>query len=153
VGRIPKPSDAGLVPTRRGPKGSSELTPQLVEGITGLDAAGPLWGESAAATGVSAFSVHNALGRIAPDGRFAAGTAEDSAGLGGAVPVLPDSAPRDGERVLARWGWWAPGRSRCSRRRPATHWPGAAGAARPEATGLLDVAPQVYGRLKDEFTG
>ena len=31
---------AGLVPARRGPKGASKLTPQLVERIAGLDAAG-----------------------------------------------------------------------------------------------------------------
>jgi hypothetical protein len=31
---------AGLVPARPGPKGASKLTPQLVERITGLDAAG-----------------------------------------------------------------------------------------------------------------
>ena len=31
---------AGLVPARRGPKGASKLTPELVERIAGLDAAG-----------------------------------------------------------------------------------------------------------------
>ncbi len=31
---------AGLMPARRGPKGASKLTPELVERITGLDAAG-----------------------------------------------------------------------------------------------------------------
>jgi transposase len=59
---------AGLVPARRGPKGASKLTPQLVERIAGLDAAGATLGEIAAATGVSTFSVRNALGRV-PGGR------------------------------------------------------------------------------------
>ena len=104
---------AGLVPARRGPKGASKLTPELVERIAGLDAAGATLREIAAATGVSTFSVRNALGRVASGGRPAAGAAEDSAGpdagdddagQGAVVPVLPDPVPRDGERVLARWG-------------------------------------------------
>src|SRR6202050_521801 len=90
---------AGLVPARRGPKGASKLTPQLVERIAGLDAAGATLRQIAAATGVSTFSVRNALGRVAPAGRpAAAGAGGDSAGpVGGdgeegleaAVPVLP----------------------------------------------------------------
>src|SRR5207344_3422533 len=90
---------AGLVPSRRGPRGASKLTPQLAARIAGLDAAGATLGEIAAATGVSTFSVRNALGRVAARGLpAAAGAAEDSAGLdagdggegpGAAVPVLP----------------------------------------------------------------
>src|SRR5579859_7644445 len=71
---------AGLVPSRRGPKGASKLTPELVERIAGLDAAGATLSEIAAATGVSTFSVRNALGRVAAGGRPAAGPAGDSAG-------------------------------------------------------------------------
>ena len=59
---------AGLVPARRGPKGASKLTPQLVQRIAGLDAAGATLSEIAAATGVSTFSVRNALGRVAAAG-------------------------------------------------------------------------------------
>jgi len=70
---------AGLVPARRGPKGASKLTPQLVERIAGLDGAGATLREIAAATEVSTFSVRNALGRVAPGGRPADG-AGDSAG-------------------------------------------------------------------------
>src|SRR5580698_1108375 len=55
---------AGLVPARRGPKGASKLTPELAERIAGLDAAGATLREIAAATGVSTFSVRNALGRV-----------------------------------------------------------------------------------------
>ena len=64
---------AGLVPSRRGPKGASKLTPQLVEQIAGLDAAGATLREIAAATGVSTFSVRNALGRVPTRGRPAGG--------------------------------------------------------------------------------
>ena len=102
---------AGLVPARRGPKGASKLTPQLAERIAGLDAAGATLRQIAAATGVSTFSVRNALGRVASRGRPAAAgvtagqdAGDGDAGEGAAVPVLPDPVPRDGERALARWG-------------------------------------------------
>src|SRR6266702_602169 len=79
-------------------------------GVAGLDAAGATLREIAEATGVSTFSVRNALGRV-PGGRPAAAAAEDSGGLdagdddagqGAVVPVLPDPVPRDGDRALAR---------------------------------------------------
>src|SRR5271169_3078479 len=155
---------AGLVPSRRGPKGASKLTPQLVEQIAGLDAAGATLSEIAAATGVSTFSVRNALGRVAARGQgTAAGTAAGSAGLvagddeqrrGAAVPVLPDPVPRDGERVLARWGLLGEGAGPVFT--PGARYP-LAGLllALPalEATGLLDAAREVYGRLRDGFYG
>src|SRR5271165_351714 len=155
---------AALVPARRGPKGASKLTPQLAERIAGLDAAGATLSEIAAATGVSTFSVRNALGRVAARGQgTAAGTAAGGAGLVAgddeqrpvaAVPVLPDPVPRDGERALARWGLLGEGAE------PVF----TAGARYPlaglllalpalEGTGLLDAAREVYGRLKDGFYG
>jgi transposase-like protein len=154
---------AGLVPARRGPKGASKLTPELAARIRDLDAAGATLSEIAAATGVSTFSVRNALGRV-PGGRPAAGAAEDSggldagddddAGLGAVVPVLPDPVPRDAERALARWGLLGEGAV------PVF----TAGARYPlaglllalpalEGTGLLDAAREVYGRVKDGFYG
>jgi hypothetical protein len=156
---------AGLVPARRGPKGASKLTPQLVERIAGLDAAGATLREIAAATGVSTFSVRNALGRVASGGR--PGTADvtgdgdasvdvgDGAAAGDAdVPVLPDPVPRDGERVLARWGLLGEGAIPVFT--PGARYP-LAGLllALPalEGTGLLESARQVYGRLKDGFYG
>ena len=154
---------AGLVPARRGPKGASKLTPELAERIAGLDAAGATLREIAAATGVSTFSVRNALGRVASGGRpAAAGAAEDSAGLDagdddagqGAVPVLPDPVPRDGERALARWGLLGEGAAPVFT--PGARYP-LAGLllALPalEDTGLLEAAREVYGRLKDGFYG
>ena len=125
---------AGLVPARRGPKGASKLTPELVERITGLDAAGATLREIAAATGVSTFSVRNALGRVASGGRpAAAGAAGDSAG-----PVAGDDerGPRRRFRCCrtrcpgtgsGRWpggGCWARAPPRCSRPVPGIRWPG-----------------------------
>jgi len=155
---------AGLVPARRGPKRASKLTPELAARIRELDAAGATLAEIAAATGVSTFSVRNALGRVAARGLpAAAGAAEDSAGLdagggeegpGAAVPVLPDPVPRDDERALARWGLLGEGAV------PVF----TAGARYPlaglllalpalEDTGLLDAAKEVYGQLRDGFYG
>jgi transposase-like protein len=155
---------AGLVPARRGPKGASKLTPQLAARIRELDAAGATLGEIAVATGVSTFSVRNALGRVASAGQHAvAGAAAESAGLaagdddagqGAVVPVLPDPVPRDGERALARWGLLGEGAV------PVF----TAGARYPlaglllalpalEGTGLLAAAREVYGRVKDGFYG
>src|SRR5689334_10889752 len=153
---------AGLVPSRRGPEGASKLTPELAARIRELDTAGATLAEIAAATGVSTFSVRNALGRVASGGRPAAGAAGGSGGPGtgddeagqGAVPVLPDPVPRDGERALARWGLLGEGAV------PVF----TAGARYPlaglllalpalEDTGLLDAAREVYGQLRDGFYG
>ena len=154
---------AGLVPARRGPKGASKLTPELAERIAGLDAAGATLREIAAATGVSTFTVRNALGRVPSSGQpAAAGAAGDGAGPvagdddagRGAVPVLPDPVPRDAERALARWGLLGEGAG------PVF----TLGAGYPlaglllalpalEDTGLLQAARGVYGRLKDGFYG
>jgi transposase-like protein len=154
---------AGLVPARRGPKGASKLTPRLVERIGDLDAAGATLREIAAATGVSTFSVRNALGRVAGGRPAAAGAAADGAGLGAgegaagagaAVPVLPDPVPRDGERALAQWGLLGEGAVPVFT--PGARYP-LAGLllALPalEGAGLLDAAREVYGRLRDGFYG
>ena len=152
---------AGLVPARRGPKGASKLTPEMAERIAGLDAAGATLGEIAAATGVSTFSVRNALGRVASGGRpaAAAGSAgldgsDDDAGQGAVVRVLPDPVSRDGERALARWGLLGEGAVPVFT--PGARYP-LAGLllALPalEGTGLLAAARQVYGRVKDGFYG
>jgi transposase-like protein len=155
---------AGLVSSRRGPKGASKLIPELAARIRELDAAGATLSEIAAATGVSTFSVRNALGRVASGGRpAAAGAAADSgvlvagdddAGQDAVVPVLPDPVPRDGERALARWGLLGEGAVPLFT--PGARYP-LAGLllALPalEDTGLLQAAREIYGQLKDGFYG
>ena len=154
---------AGLVPSRRGPKGASKLTPELAARIRELDAAGARLGEIAAATGVSTFTVRNALGRVASGRRPAAGApgdsvalvaGDDDAGHGPVVPVLPDPVPRDAERALARWGLLGEGAVPVFT--PGARYP-LAGLllALPalEGTGLLGAAREVYGRVKDGFYG
>jgi transposase-like protein len=165
---------AGLVPARRGPKGASKLTPQVIARIRELDAAGRTLRQIAAATGVSTFTVRNALGRVAasragePAAAGTEGGEDEDAGQALApgeegeppqdrdepLPVLPDPVPRDGERALARWGLLGEGAQ------PVF----AAGARYPlaglllalpalEATGLLDAAREVYGRLRNGYYG
>src|ERR1700689_3774756 len=151
---------AGLVPSRRGPKGASKLTPELAARIAGLDAAGATLRRIAAATGVSTFSVRNALGRVAPAGPGAAAGAAGEPGAAGdagpvaVVAVLPDPVPRDAERVLARWGLLGEGAAPVFT--PGARYP-LAGLllALPalEGSGLLDAAREVYGRLRDGFYG
>jgi len=158
---------AGLVPARRGPKGASKLTPGLAARIVELDAAGKTLRQVAAATGVSTFTVRSALGRVRPGGQAPAAGDDDAsqdsapgqrdgeaAAADEPLPVLPDPVPRDGERALARWGLLGEGAE------PVF----AAGARYPlaglllalpalEATGLLEAARQVYGRLRDGYYG
>jgi lambda repressor-like predicted transcriptional regulator len=158
---------AGLVPARRGPKGASKLTPALAARIAGLDAAGQTLRQIAAATGVSTFTVRAALGRVRP-GSQAAPAAGGDAGQGSVpgrrdggtaagdelLPVLPDPVPRGGERALARWGLLGEGAEPVFA--PGARYP-LAGLllALPalEATGLLEAARQVYGRLRDGYYG
>ena len=68
--------------------------------------------------------------------------------------MLPDPVPRDGERVLARWGLLGEGAVPLFT--PGARYP-LAGLllALPalEDTGLLEAAREVYGRLKDGFYG
>jgi transposase len=163
---------AALVPSRRGPKGASKLTAQLVARIAGLDAGGKTLAQIAAATGVSTFSVRSALGRAAAREQAPAG---DDA-FGGGQPaqpdalseqdedgeqqqeerllVLPDPLPRDAERALARFGLLGEGAEPVFV--PGARYP-LAGLllALPalEATGLIGAAREVYGRLKNGYYG
>ena len=158
---------AGLVPARRGPRGASKLTPGLAARIAELDAGGKTLRQIAAATGVSTFTVRSALGRVRPGGQGpAAGDGDadlgsvpgrrggEAAAADEPLPVLPDPVPRDGERALARWGLLGEGADPVFA--PGTRYP-LAGLllALPalEATGLLEGARRVYGRLRNGYYG
>ena len=158
---------AGLVPARRGPKGASKLTPALAARIAGLDAAGQTLRQIAAATGVSTFTVRNALGRVRPGGQAPAAGGGDAGQDSGPdqrdgetaaadepLPVLPDPVCRGGERALARQGLLGEGAEPVFA--PGARYP-LAGLllALPalEATGLPGCAREVYGRLRDGYYG
>ena len=77
-----------------------------------------------------------------------------TAAAGEPLPVLPDPVSRDGERVLARWGLLGEGAGPVFA--PGARYP-LAGLllALPalEATGLLEAARQVHGRLRNGYYG
>src|SRR5712692_457500 len=162
---------AALVPSRRGPKGASKLTAPLVARIAELDAGGKTLAQIAAATGVPAFSVRSALGRVAAREQAPAG----GDALGGGQPaqpdalseqdeggeqqeerllVLPDPLPRGAERALARFGLLGEGAEPVFA--PGARYP-LAGLLLVlpalEATGLAGAAREVYGRLKNGYYG
>jgi hypothetical protein len=109
-------------PGPQGPKQASKLTAEMVARVAGLDAAGARLREIAAATGVSTFSVPNALGRVTPleGGRAqTAGTAADDApgekeaqqqapGRGTAGAAGPGTPRRRAGAGPASTGGWSP---------------------------------------------
>ncbi len=156
---------AGLVAGKRGPKGPSKLTPELTQRIGELAAAGKSQAAIAAATGVSAFAVRTALGRVparrpapgAPDGADGgntAGAGGEAAWTQDELPVLPDPVPRGGERALARFGLLGEGASPVFT--PGARYPLAGLLLALPAlagTGLIQTARDVYGRLSSGFYG
>ena len=132
---------SALVPSRRGPKGASRLTAQLVARIAGLDAGGKTLRQITAATGVSTFSVRSALGRVAareqaPAGGGALGGGqraqadalseqdEDGEQQDERLPVLPDRCPAKPSGRWPRSPCSARAPSRCSRPGRGSRWPG-----------------------------
>ena len=122
--------------------------------IRELDGQGMRKAAIAAAAGVSETSVRNvlraasAVERAPQDEAPAAGEPADGE-PGGALPVLPDPVPRDGERALARFGLLGEGAAPAFI--PGARYP-LAGLllALPalQQTGLLACARQVYWRLR-----
>jgi transposase len=153
---------AGLLPERKGPKGPSKLTPQLAEEIRRLAADGLPQRQVAQRCGVSEFTVRAVLGRVPSRREAAARLAQDAGEPEPAtcaweqeqLPVLPDPVPREAERALARFGLLG----------EAAEPVFTAGAKVPlaglllalpalAATGLIESARGVYGRLRNGFYG
>jgi hypothetical protein len=141
----------GLAQDKRGPKGPSRLTPEVVADIRSRRRGGASLRAIAAAVGVSTFSVRRALPETKPE--QATPTEEPQPGPKADLPVLPAPAGSDAERAAARWG-------------KLTHTdPLFAPAARVplaglllaipalEATGLLPCATTVFGCLPNGFHG
>ncbi|MDP4013244.1 MAG: hypothetical protein U0990_07060 [Candidatus Nanopelagicales bacterium] len=163
---------AGLQRARTGPKGPIKLTPALSAQIGELDASGLSLRRIATRVGVSTATVRVALGRVAPPIQAAPEAANtddavvdtaarqddvhdhdvDAAGVGDLV-ILAAPEPRTAERAAARFGYLAEA--------PVVITEGAqlplAGLllALPalQATGLLEVAAEVYGHLRKGFYG
>jgi transposase len=98
---------AALAPNKRGPKGPSRLTPELVADITARRRGGASLRTIAAAVGVSPASVRRVLPPATPAPAKAEPTATtepDHEPDHELLPVLPDPADRSRERHAARWG-------------------------------------------------
>jgi hypothetical protein len=159
---------SGLVPDKRGPKGPSRLSPQVVADITARRAAGTSYRKIATATGVSYTSVRRAC---APAGSGPADDSdhdvehdtsrdsdatmatEDADPVGAQLPVLPPPTDRDAERAAARWGKLPHAEPVFA---PAARVPLAGlllAIPALQATGLLPCATQVFGGLRNGFYG
>ena len=141
----------GLVPDKRGPKGPSRLTPEVVADIRARRLGGASLRAIAAAVGVSTFSVQRALPEPAAPTAEAAITEDDQSQID--LPVPPDPADRFGERTAARWGQLvaAPPVFAPAGRVPLAGLLLAIPAL--EATGLLPCAATVFGALPNGFYG
>src|SRR5664279_4990415 len=91
----------GLAQDKRGPKGPSRLTPEVVADIRSRRRGGASLRAIAAAVGVSTFSVRRALPETKPE--QATPTEEPQPGPKADLPVLPAPAGRDAQRAAARW--------------------------------------------------
>jgi hypothetical protein len=145
----------GLAQDKRGPKGPSRLTPEVVADIRSRRRDGASLRAIAAAVGVSTFSVRRALTEPTPEPEQATRTeepqpqpqAEDG------LPLLPPPADRDGERAAARWGKLPHADPVFT---PAARVPLAGlllAIPALQATGLLPCAGAVFGCLPNGFYG
>jgi transposase len=164
---------AALGSGKRGPKGPSRLSQELVADIRARRRSGASLRAIAAAVGVSEATVRRALPAgsqgAATTGDIDAGTdrgdvndaraAGDSgdAGTGECaaadLPVLPPPADRSGERAAARWGQMTHAEPVFA---PAARVPLAGlllAIPALEATGLLSCATTVFGQLRNGFYG
>jgi hypothetical protein len=146
----------GLAQNKRGPKGPSRLTPEVVADIRSRRRGGASLRAIAAAVGVSTFSVRRALTEPTPEPEQATRTEEPQpqpqAGDDG-LPLLPPPADRDGERAAARWGQLPHADPVFT---PAARVPLAGlllAIPALQATGLLSCAGAVFGCLPNGFYG
>jgi lambda repressor-like predicted transcriptional regulator len=141
---------AGLVPAKPGPRGAWKLTDVVIDRIVALDAQGLTQAQVAAQAGVSSFSVRQVLRDRQP------ATAEVSDGephQQQQLPVVPAPAPRTSERQAARYGQLQEASPRVTEGRQLPLAGLLLVLPALEATGLLEVAGQVYGKLRNGFYG
>ena len=141
----------GLAQDKRGPKGPSRLTPDVVADIRSRRRGGASLRAIATAVGVSTFSVRRALPQPTPEP--ATSTEQPQPGPRTDLPVLPAPAGRDAERAAARWGKLPHADPVFA---PAARVPLAGlllAIPALEATSLLSCAAMVFGSLRNGFYG
>ncbi len=140
---------AGLVPAKPGPKGAWKLTDELVDRIVTLDAKGLTQAQVAEQAGVSSFSVRRVLrDRQQQPAAVATGREEQEE-----LPVVPAPQPRTSERQAARFGQLEEASPQVTEGRQLPLAGLLLALPALEATGLLEVAGQTYGRLRNGFYG
>jgi transposase len=145
---------AGLMRERTGPRGPHKLTPELRQRIQGLEAQGLSLRKIAEATQLSTDTIRRALNRV-PGGADASASAPSTSDESPAVelPVVPQPVPRLAERQAARAGVMEEAAPVITEGRQLP----LAGllVILPTLTevGLLEIAQQVYGRLRPGFYG
>ena len=142
----------GLAQDKRGPKGPSRLTPEVVADIASRRRGGPSLRAIAAAVGVSTFSVRRALPQLTPEPVTSTEQPEPGP-KADVLPVLPVPAGRDAERAAARWGKLPHAEPVFA---PAARVPLAGlllAITALQATGLLPCAAMVFGSLRNGFYG
>ncbi|TVP72083.1 MAG: helix-turn-helix domain-containing protein, partial [Nitriliruptor sp.] len=143
---------AGLAPAKPGPKGAWKLTDDIVERIVALDAEGLTQARIAAEVGVSSFSVRQVLRDRA--GQRAGQAASDNIDTAQeALPVVPAPTARTGERQAARFGQLEEAEPQFTEGRQLPLAGLLLALPALEATGLLEVAEQTYGKLRNGFYG
>src|ERR1035437_3324938 len=151
----------GLAQDKRGPKGPSRLTPEVVADIASRRRGGASLRAIAAAVGVSTFSVRRALPDPTPEPTPEPATRTEEpqpqpqpqAEADDGLPLLPPPADRDGERAAARWGKLPHADPVFT---PAARVPLAGlllAIPALQATGLLSCATTVFGCLPNGFYG
>src|SRR5665647_2779699 len=141
----------GLVPEKRGPKGPSRLTDDVVVDIRARRTGGATLQAIADAVGVCVNTVRRALPAPAPVAKREVQAEPQAASV--ALPVLPPAADRSGERAAARWGQLTHAKPVFA---PAGRVPLAGlllAIPALQATGLLSCAATVFGCLRNGFYG
>ncbi|MBG0741852.1 helix-turn-helix domain-containing protein [Paeniglutamicibacter antarcticus] len=156
---------AALAPEKRGPKGPSRLSGDVVRRIVQLRATGMSHQAVGDAVGVSEFSVRRALktatthavgttqeSQEAPELSVTAPTS-DQGPTQPELPVLPVAVPRAGERSAARAGLLAEAPPLFAPAAKVPHAGLCLALPALETTGLLACAKDVFGALPDGFYG
>ena len=142
---------AGLVPVKPGPKGAWKLTNEVIDQIVVLDGQGLTQAAIAEQVGVSSFSVRQVLRDRQP------ATADvcdhEPQHHDEELAVLPAPQPRTAERQAARFGQLTEATPRVTEGRQLPLAGLLLALPTLEATGLLEVAGQTYGKLKNGFYG
>jgi hypothetical protein len=151
---------AALGSGKRGPKGPSRLSQEVVADIRARRRSGASLRTIAAAVGVSEATVRRALPAVSDRGDAGDARATGDCGDAGTgqcaavdLPVLPPPADRSGERAAARWGQMTHAEPVFA---PAARVPLAGlllAIPALEATALLPCAATVFGSLRNGFYG